>query len=502
MANNKSIQILRGNSAQIVAAQANEQDTDKLLPGQMLYNTDKGYLTIGKEGNSAYTQLPIKSRELIGYYGDDTSIGVNNSLLSNNIIYGINYNAQANTLNIFSELKLDSEGTTGGGGYMNISAGRGLNISSGGLNIHGQGINLTSSWGDLTIDVPYPGEKHSLYVNSGGDININSKDTVSLNSNTMSVKALGDINIISSPSDTPPASINLSSGKAILTSENGMELNAYSGGLNIDAFTGGGINIYGDGVVGVSSFNNVSITSTSGNITIDATANNDSSQSIIMNAHHTNLSANGVTFNIGSTAPYYNGVTVISDGNISFTANDQSMISMLVGSGTFRVQSANLNMYGMSNIDITTPTSGFHMGSGGTYFNSLSSKIIVPTTAGTLALKSDIQPNYYTHYVRMIGNVGSTSMDLTFWYQGTSNSNTTVFGSIAAQLYDAIGSAPVPCTGRVTPSGQSQTGAYSIYARTRSSLQYYTINGYVGNITGDPASLGIAHHVYSSVKTY
>ena len=44
MANNKSIQILRGTNANIVAS------NETLLPGQPLYNLTKGYLTIGGGG--------------------------------------------------------------------------------------------------------------------------------------------------------------------------------------------------------------------------------------------------------------------------------------------------------------------------------------------------------------------------------------------------------------------------------------------------------------------
>lgn len=48
MANNKSIQILRGTNAAIV----NSNET--LLPGQLLYNTTKRYLTVG--GGAAMVQ--------------------------------------------------------------------------------------------------------------------------------------------------------------------------------------------------------------------------------------------------------------------------------------------------------------------------------------------------------------------------------------------------------------------------------------------------------------
>ena len=73
MANNKSIQILRGTNANIVASD------ETLLPGQPLYNLTKGYLTIGGGGangdeNSPLTSKPIGVRELVGYLGDYNGI--------------------------------------------------------------------------------------------------------------------------------------------------------------------------------------------------------------------------------------------------------------------------------------------------------------------------------------------------------------------------------------------------------------------------------------------
>ena len=41
MANNKAIQVLRGSSSAIASS------TEKLLDGQLLYNTDKNYVTVG-----------------------------------------------------------------------------------------------------------------------------------------------------------------------------------------------------------------------------------------------------------------------------------------------------------------------------------------------------------------------------------------------------------------------------------------------------------------------
>ena len=85
--NKQSIQILRGNNNTIVA-----NSEDKLLDGQLLYNKDKNYLTVGKvkikktdgtidEDNSSYnfTSQPIRVRELGGFSSDDSSIGEENT---------------------------------------------------------------------------------------------------------------------------------------------------------------------------------------------------------------------------------------------------------------------------------------------------------------------------------------------------------------------------------------------------------------------------------------
>lgn len=70
MAGNNSVQILRGTRAQI----ANSSQT--LAPGQPLYNTDDGYLTVGSATNGAPGSLDniVKSREIVGYVAD-TQLG-------------------------------------------------------------------------------------------------------------------------------------------------------------------------------------------------------------------------------------------------------------------------------------------------------------------------------------------------------------------------------------------------------------------------------------------
>ena len=66
MAGNNAIQILRANSATIASS------SETLLDGQLLYNTDKNYLTCGGGGNNKPVKsLPIVCRELRAYMFDD-----------------------------------------------------------------------------------------------------------------------------------------------------------------------------------------------------------------------------------------------------------------------------------------------------------------------------------------------------------------------------------------------------------------------------------------------
>lgn len=67
--NRKAIQILRGSNDKIV------NSTDKLLDGQLLYNKDKNYLTVGSNsGDYKLNAQPIRVRELGGFSSDDRGI--------------------------------------------------------------------------------------------------------------------------------------------------------------------------------------------------------------------------------------------------------------------------------------------------------------------------------------------------------------------------------------------------------------------------------------------
>lgn len=65
-----TIKVKRGKSAAL------NTSTEKLQAGEVLYNLDKNYLTVGAKDNDALTKKPVAAREIVGYTGDtDDKIG-------------------------------------------------------------------------------------------------------------------------------------------------------------------------------------------------------------------------------------------------------------------------------------------------------------------------------------------------------------------------------------------------------------------------------------------
>lgn len=79
-----TIKVKRGKSAAL------NTSTEKLQAGEVLYNLDKNYLTVGAEDNDALTKKPVAAREIVGYAGDtDSKIGA-----STTEAYSIKYDTQ------------------------------------------------------------------------------------------------------------------------------------------------------------------------------------------------------------------------------------------------------------------------------------------------------------------------------------------------------------------------------------------------------------------------
>lgn len=77
-----TIKVKRGKSAAL------NTSTEKLQAGEVLYNLDKNYLTVGAEDSDALTKKPVAAREIVGYTGDtDSKIGT-----STTEAYSIRYN--------------------------------------------------------------------------------------------------------------------------------------------------------------------------------------------------------------------------------------------------------------------------------------------------------------------------------------------------------------------------------------------------------------------------
>ena len=78
------IKVKRGTSAAL------NSSTEKLQAGEVLYNLDKNYLTVGVGDNDSLTKKPVAAREIVGYTGDtDSKIGT-----STTEAYSIKYDAQ------------------------------------------------------------------------------------------------------------------------------------------------------------------------------------------------------------------------------------------------------------------------------------------------------------------------------------------------------------------------------------------------------------------------
>lgn len=150
MAGNNSIQILRGTSAAIA------NSSEKLLDGQMIYNTDKNYLTIGANGNKQVSAEPIVCRKLIAYQNDGNGEGGVSGYISSdmNILYSIDYDS-------YNGLQINN---TGAGGPADIvlygspiklfSSESNVIIGAGGATISAENSVSALSNGNITMVAP------------------------------------------------------------------------------------------------------------------------------------------------------------------------------------------------------------------------------------------------------------------------------------------------------------------------------------------------------------
>lgn len=142
-----TIKVKRGKSAAL------NTSTEKLQAGEILYNLDKNYLTVGAEDNDALTKKPVAAREIVGYTGDtDSKIGA-----STTEAYSIRYNddsgvivsSENNILSTPGTLKMQTPGK-------NAST---ITISTGEVDPDGSAkptIELSTSLGmPITLALPW-----------------------------------------------------------------------------------------------------------------------------------------------------------------------------------------------------------------------------------------------------------------------------------------------------------------------------------------------------------
>ena len=126
MAGNNAIQILRANT------QAIANSTETLLPGQLLYNTDKNYLTCGGGADKPVNSLPVVCQELAFYKGDANNISANTG--DDYLIHRVGPNKLVDRLEIESK------------GNMSINSSSLIALTSNSITINGgTGVHLVSS---------------------------------------------------------------------------------------------------------------------------------------------------------------------------------------------------------------------------------------------------------------------------------------------------------------------------------------------------------------------
>lgn len=147
MAGNKVLQILRGSNSAISSS------TDKLLPGQPLYNLDKKYLIVG-DGSSTQIKdaTPITTDRLISYNGDDSvaslQLDSNGNIVAsgNSIQLECNKSSEYSILLDDSGLSIDVDNITSTASIINLNSD--VTIS------RGANANIILSEENLQITIP------------------------------------------------------------------------------------------------------------------------------------------------------------------------------------------------------------------------------------------------------------------------------------------------------------------------------------------------------------
>lgn len=225
MAGNNAIQILRANSATIASS------SETLLDGQLLYNTDKNYLTCGGGGNNKpVDSLPIVCQELAYYQGDANTISANTG--NNNLVYRIGPNKLVDRLEIESK------------GNMSINSSSLIALTSSNTNITAYGkINI---YGDEGVSVNANGV---VNINSAYNLNMFTPNSITINGGTgVHLASSNYVDITNYSAGTCGISISsVFSNVNISTSTNDISISAsrnlYLNGSNIQCNATQGMNV-------------------------------------------------------------------------------------------------------------------------------------------------------------------------------------------------------------------------------------------------------------------
>ena len=225
MAGNNSIQILRGTSANITASD------ETLLAGQMLYNTDKNYLTVGSNDGDALNKMPVVARELLAYDGDTSQITACTTQSARVVTLPNAVNLGAKSIDVWSCASMSGQHylTMAQSGIelnSGVAAGTTITGSSVTLNVGSIPIIINSYQASSLISV----ESFPMRISSGGQLALQSNTAISLSSS-------GSTGVnITTPNTRVSFSTSAGYGK--------IELNSLGTYSTVSINSGGGVSIY------------------------------------------------------------------------------------------------------------------------------------------------------------------------------------------------------------------------------------------------------------------